>query len=76
MRYRVLSALELEGTPTEENEFKFEELKDAMDYYRDGFTTMAETIVDYGGNFTINLIDDGDSSLLMRNIISTTVNEL
>lgn len=76
MRYRVISALELQDAETEENEFKFDNFKDAMDYYRNGFTTMAETIVDYGGDFTINLIDEEESSILLRNTISTTINEL
>ena len=75
MNYKVISTLQLINTDAEDSEFNFQSEKDAKDYYRNAFTTMAETIVDFGGDFVITLVDLNESELLMRHTISTTINE-
>jgi sRNA-binding regulator protein Hfq len=75
MSYKVISTLELSNTDAEDSEFNFQSEKEAKDYYRNAFTTMAETIVDFGGDFVITLVDLEESELVMRHTISTTLNE-
>ena len=50
-----------------------------MDFYRDSFINMAEDITEFGGTFVVTLIsisDDKKVTLLKRNTITTTINEL
>ena len=78
MKYKVISQLELELGEVEENLFDFKSLEDAKEYYRDGLKTMAETIADFGGDFTISLIsiEKSDVQILKRNNVTTSINEM
>lgn len=73
MRYKVISTLNLSNEEAETSDFYFHKQKEAIDYYRSGFTTMAETIVDFGGDFVITLIDLEEADVMMRHCISTTL---
>lgn len=53
-------------------EYEFDTYKEAMDYYRNSFTTMAESIVDFGGDYTATIYNG--VNMVQRNIISTTLN--
>lgn len=66
----------LAGDIPDDNEFRFNDLQDALDCYRDGFTSIAENIADYGGEFTITLYQQnlGKLVLIKRNTIGTTEN--
>lgn len=79
MKYTVISQLEVEVNEVEENSFEFTSIDEAKDYYREGLKTMAETIADFGGDFTISLVShDGefDVEILKRNNVSTSINEM
>jgi hypothetical protein len=78
MKYKVISQLELELGEVEENLFDFKSLEDAKEYYRDGLKTMAETIADFGGDFTISLIsiEKSDVQILKRNNVTTSINQM
>lgn len=73
MTYKVMSQLTLRGE-TEEHVVEYSNYKYANDYYRDAFTVMAETIVDFGGDFTISMLDD--ENIIQRHTISTTLNHI
>lgn len=80
MNYKVLGQLKVEesGDP-DTYSYEYNDINQAVDFYRDCFVNMAETIADFGGNFTVTLvsIDDKDqATLLKRNVISTTINEI
>jgi len=47
-------------------------MEEAMDYYRSSFVTMAESIVDFGGDYTATIYTG--VNMIQRNIISTTLN--
>lgn len=76
MRYAVISQFRAKGIEEDDNIFHFDALNEALDYYRDGFKTMAETISDYEGEFTISLyaVDESEHNIMKRNNISTTIN--
>lgn len=76
MRYAVISQFRAKEIEEDDNIFHFENLNEALDYYREGFKTMAETIADYEGEFTISLysVDSNDHNIMKRNNISTTIN--
>ena len=78
MKYTVISQLELDENEVEENSFDFNNVDDAKDYYRDGLRTMAETIADFGGDFTISLVlqEGVDTEILKRNNVTTSINEM
>jgi hypothetical protein len=78
MKYKVISQLEVEVDEVEENSFDFDNIEDAKDYYRDGLKTMAETIADFGGDFTISLLsqEDLDIEILKKNNVSTSINKM
>ena len=78
MKYTVISQLELDANEVEENSFDFNNVDDAKDYYRDGLRTMAETIADFGGDFTISLVSQEgvDTEVLKRNNVTTSINEM
>ncbi len=78
MKYKVISQLELELGEVEENLFDFKSLEDAKEYYRDGLKTMAETIAEFGGDFTISLIsiEKSDVQILKRNNVTTSINQM
>jgi hypothetical protein len=71
MTYKVISQLTLNGE-TEEHIVEYSNYTYANDYYRDAFSVMAETIADYGGDFTISIFD-GEKNI-QRHTISTTIN--
>lgn len=76
MIYKVNSQMKLEGEGIDDNDFEFKDLQDALDCYRDGFTSIAENIADYGGEFTMTLyqIKKDHLILIKRNTIGTTEN--
>ena len=79
MKYTVISQLELDVNEVEENSFDFNNVDDAKDYYRDGLRTMAETIADFGGDFTISLVSNStafDTEILKRNNVTTSINQM
>lgn len=78
MKYTVISQLELDVNEVEENSFDFKNVDDAKDYYRDGLRTMAETIADFGGDFTISLVSQEgfDVEILKRNNVTTSINQM
>jgi signal transduction histidine kinase len=78
MKYTVISQLELDVNEVEENSFDFKNVDDAKDYYRDGLKTMAETIADFGGDFTISLVSQEgfDVEILKRNNVTTSINQM
>lgn len=78
MKYKVISQLELEVDEIEENSFDFDDVDEAKEYYRQGLKTMAETIADYGGDFTISLLSqqDFDIEILKKNNVSTSINKM
>lgn len=59
-------------------DYSFEDIHTAKDYYRECITSVAETIADFGGTFAITMLSDenGHTTMLKRNIISTTINEI
>ena len=79
MKYTVISQLELDVNEVEENSFDFNNVDDAKEYYRDGLRTMAETIADFGGDFTISLLSHStafDAEILKRNNVTTSINQM
>lgn len=78
MKYTVISQLELDVNEVEENSFDFKNVDDAKEYYRDGLKTMAETIADFGGDFTISLVSQEgfDVEILKRNNVTTSINQM
>lgn len=78
MKYKVISQFKLDSEEVEENAFDFDNMEDALDYYRDGLKTMAETIADYGGEFIINLLsyEGMDVEILKRNNVQTLINRM
>jgi signal transduction histidine kinase len=79
MKYTVISQLELDVNEVEENSFDFDNVHDAKDYYRDGLRTMAETIADFGGDFTISLVSHNNNfytEVLKRNNVTTSINQM
>jgi hypothetical protein len=78
MIYKVFSDIDFDGTHTSDTQ-SISTLDEALDLYRQVFTTMAETIVDCGGSLVTMLysIDDNDKMLIIkRNTLDTTVNIL
>ena len=71
MIFTVMSQMTL-GGDTDSYEYSFTSHKEALDYYRKSFLVMAETIVDYDGDFTSTLFK-GDV-MIQRNTIGTTIN--
>ena len=71
MRYKVTGHMTLRGD-TDLYEYEFDTYKEAMDYYRNSFITMAESIVDFGGDYTATIYNG--VNMVQRNIISTTLN--
>jgi hypothetical protein len=79
MKYTVISQLEVDTDEVEENSFDFNNVDDAKEYYRDGLKTMAETIADYGGDFTISLVSHNNqffTEVLKRNNVTTSINQM
>ena len=78
MIYKVFSDIDCEGTHTSDTQ-SVSSLAEALDLYRQVFTTMSETIVDCGGSLVTMLysIDDADKMVIIkRNTLDTTVNIL
>ena len=71
MRYKVVGLMTLRGD-TDRYGYEFDTEEEAMDYFRDSFVTMAESIVDFGGDYTATLYNG--VNMIQRNIISTTHN--
>lgn len=71
MTYKVVGLMTLRGE-TDRYEYEFPTESEAMDYFRSSFITMAESIVDFGGDYTATLYNG--VNMIQRNIISTTVN--
>lgn len=71
MRYKVVGLMTLRGD-TDRYEYEFDTEAEAMDYFRESFITMAESIVDFGGDYTATLYNG--VNMIQRNIISTTHN--
>ena len=79
MIYRVIGNLTLTGEATSDsNEYEFDNIEDAKDFYRDSMISMAETISDFGGTYAITLVSAENKHIVLmkRNIISTTINEV
>lgn len=79
MIYRVIGSLTLTGeTSADNNEYEFDNLEDAKDFYRDSMISMSETISDFGGTYAITLVsvENKHIVLMKRNVISTTINEV
>lgn len=55
-------------------EYKFDTIKEAIDYHRSSLITMAETIADYDGGFQ-STIYDGDI-VVQQNSIKTIVRKV
>lgn len=78
MIYKVFSDIDFDGTHTSDTQ-SVSSLDEALDLYRQVFTTMSETIVDCGGSLVTMLysIDDADKMVIIkRNTLDTTVNIL
>ena len=71
MTYKVVGIMTLRGD-TDRYEYEFATEQEAMDYFRSSFVTMAESIVDFGGDYTATMYNG--VNMIQRNIISTTVN--
>ena len=79
MIYKILGQLTLPGEAVSDSyEYAFEDINTAKDYYRECITSVAETICDFGGTFAITMMSDenGHTTMLKRNVISTTINEM
>ena len=78
MIYQVLGQLEIDDS-AEAVSYNYANINEAVDFYRDSFVNMAEDITEFGGTFVVTLIsisDDKKVTLLKRNCITTTINEL
>lgn len=71
MTYKVVGLMTLRGD-TDTYEYDFDTEAEAMDYFRSSFVTMAESIVDFGGDYTATMYNG--VNMIQRNIISTTKN--
>jgi hypothetical protein len=72
MIYKILGQLTLPGEAVSDSyDYTFQDINTAKDYYR-------ECISDFGGTFAITMMSDenGHTTMLKRNVISTTINEL
>jgi hypothetical protein len=79
MIYKILGQMTLPGEAVADSyEYTFEDIHTAKDYYRECIMSVAETISDFGGTFAITMLSDenGHTTMLKRNIISTTINEI
>lgn len=79
MVYKILGQMTLPGEAASDTyDYTFEDIETAKDYYRECMTSVAETICDFGGTFAITMLSDenGHTTMLKRNIISTTINEI
>ncbi len=71
MKHKVEGVMTLRGE-TDKYVYEFDTMDEAMDYYRSSFVTMAESIVDFGGDYTATIYTG--VNMIQRNIISTTLN--
>jgi hypothetical protein len=79
MIYKILGQMTLPSEAvSDSHEYTFQEIATAKDYYRECMTSVAETICDFGGTFAITMLSDenGHTTMLKRNVISTTINEV